>query len=166
LAVGALTLAVVLLWRALISPAGGAPLRIRIAGITTNISPAGFEWNVVVPKPAARGDAVLFWSVRFQETNKSAVHSTLIDLSPGERDVTGIVYGPGESGILTWSYGSSLKPETVYRVIGCYTDPNSFWFKLRSWCPRVPMINGLLPQSPGTFATSEWFEVSSTIAKP
>ncbi len=164
LALWALTLAVVWLRRAFVTrPSDELPLSIRIAGLTTNMSPSGFEWNVAVPKPKGQGDAVLFWSVRFEETNKPSVHNSNIALSPTERDLMSIPYAADESGILTWSYGASLKPETVYRVIGCYNERKSLSCKLRSWCQRFPAVSRMLPESKLRFATSEWFEVTTTM---
>src|SRR5260370_42076887 len=110
LALWAIVLVVVWLRRAFVPHRlDELPLSVRIMGLTTNISPSGFEWEVGVPKSKNHRAAVLFWSLQFEETNKSSAQTSKILLSPTEQDLMSVPYAPNEEGILTWGYGESLK---------------------------------------------------------
>src|SRR5439155_5921116 len=104
-------------------------------------------------------------SVRIEETNKKSAEYSTILLSPGEQDLMSTPLASNEDGILTWWYRYSLKPEKVYRVTGSYFEPGIIESRLRSWTWRVPVVARFLPQPKATFATSEWFEVS-TVMRP
>ena len=147
------------------SPLAKVPLRIRIVGLTTNISPMGCEWHVAVPKPRSDRAAVLFWSVQIEETTNINNQGSQIVLRPGEQELMSITLDSHEEGILTWWYGRSVKPGQRYRVIGSYFEPHRIEERLRSWCWHVPTLGRLLPQPKAAFATSEWFEVT-TMMKP
>jgi hypothetical protein len=142
-------------------PAMPEQLWIRFEGLSTN-QVGGWDCKVAVPKPEHH-DAVIFWSLRFEETNKACVAQSAIVQAPtsGERE-----YGPQEAGIVACGYGPSWETGKVYRVIGYY-QPGSVGLgaAIPSWSRFVPAIQPLLPQPVRIAVTSQWTEVS-TLMKP
>jgi len=141
-------------------------LSIRIAGVATNFSSSrtAIEWSVAVPQSKSHQDAVSFWSLHIEPTNKADVSYSAIALSSTEN---ALLIAPGiaahEDGILTSSEGEILDPEKAYRIMGAYREPNRMESLLIRWSLRVPVIGRLLPKP--AMATSEWFVVTAA-AKP
>jgi hypothetical protein len=136
-------------------------LWIRFEGLSTN-QVGGWDCTVTVPKPEHH-DAVIFWSLRFEETNKACVAQSAIVQAPtsGERD-----YGPQEAGIVACGYGPSWTGK-VYRVIGYY-QPGTIGLgaAILSWSRFAPApILRMLPQPVRIAVTSQWTEVTA-LMKP
>lgn len=132
-------------------------LWIRFDGLSTN-SVGGWDCTVVVPKPE-RYDAVLFWSLRFEETNKTSVAASNIVQTPANPDRA---CGPHEEGIVACGYGLPWDTGKVYRVIGYYQPGNAgLRARLYGWTARVPALRRLLPQPPSVAVTSHWSEVTA-----
>jgi hypothetical protein len=142
-------------------PATPEQLWIRFEGLSTN-QVGGWDCTVAVPKPEHH-DAVILWSLRFEETNKACVAQSAIVQAPsnGERD-----YGPKGAGIVACGYGPSWETGKVYRVIGYYQPGNvGLVAAIRSWSRFAPAIQRLLPQPTGIAVTSQWTEVTA-LMKP
>jgi hypothetical protein len=143
------------------SPPAKQNLWIRFEGLSTN-QLGQWDGFVTVPKPE-RYSAVIFWSLRFEETNKTCIEPSTIVQTPTNSER---VYGPQEEGIAACGWGPSWNAGKVYRVIGYYQPGNvGLGARIRAWSRFAPAIQRLLPQPESIAVTSQWAEVT-TLMKP
>jgi hypothetical protein len=134
-------------------------LSIRLSGVSTNTTPKGSAWRVEVPKPNSQKDAVLFWTVWIQETNRPDTQPRTLQLSAEENDLLNRPISGSESGIITWS-GPMLASGMSYRAVGAYSVPEKSNWRIRVYqSPFRPLLR-FVPEPRRTFATSDWVQVS------
>jgi hypothetical protein len=131
---------------------------IRFEGLSTNSGRIGWDCTVAVPKPE-RYDAVLYWGLGFETTNKSSLpSSTSIRIATN----TDRIFGPQESSIVACGWGPPWETGQVYRAIGCYQPGNvSLVHGILFWTRHFPVVQRLLPTPTSYTVTSQWTEVTT-----
>ncbi len=139
-----------------------APLWIRFEGLSSN-SLGWWDYTAAVPKPE-RYDAVVFWSVGIEETNKTSVPADTIVRAPTNSEPE---YGFNEEGITTYNIGPPWDTNKVYRVIGYFQPGNvGLGATTRYFAARhCPSILRFLPEPRSIAVTSQW-TVVTTLLKP
>ena len=150
----------VFFWR-ISSQREASALDIRIVGVVDNKTRPEVEWLVAVPREKNGRAAVLYWRVTIQETNKGDLPTLPLELFANEGKLMEIDLRPKEDGILTWWPGSTLKTGMVYRATGFYYVPS--WLEETIASRRLFFLYRFMPKEKPVYATSQWFEVTSSL---